>query len=73
MKRKRSSISSGDTFLKNPPNDEQKEETLAVSPVVDDIVRYFYGKTALIFVNSRELLEYYTDSTRKYLEKKGLA
>lgn len=54
------------------PRDEQKEETLAVSAVIDDIVRYFYGKTALIFVNSRELLEYYTDCTRKYLEKKGL-
>jgi len=57
---------------KKSTSDEQEEETFAVSAVVDDIVRYFYGKTALIFVNSRELLEYYTDSTRKYLEKKGL-
>jgi len=58
--------------LENPSKDEQKKEDLTASPVIVDIARYFYGKTALIFVNSRELLEFYTDSTRKYLERKGL-
>jgi ATP-dependent Lhr-like helicase len=58
--------------LKKPSEDEKEKEAYAVSPVIDDIVRYFYGKTALIFVNSRELLEFYTDGTRNYLENKGL-
>jgi ATP-dependent Lhr-like helicase len=55
-----------------PFQDKQTKEDLTASPVVEDIVRYFYGKTALIFVNSRECLEFYTDCTRNYLERKGL-
>jgi ATP-dependent helicase Lhr and Lhr-like helicase len=58
--------------LKNPEDGEQKDGNPTESPVIEDIVRYFYGKTALIFVNSRELLEFYTDSTRSHLERKGL-
>ena len=58
--------------LEKPSKDKKPKEELAVSPVIEDIVRYFYGKTALIFVNSRELLEYYTDSTREYLRRKDL-
>lgn len=42
------------------------------SPIIEDILKFFYGKTALIFVNSRELLEFYTDSTRRHLERKNL-
>lgn len=58
--------------LEKPFKDKQTKEDLTFSPIIDDIVRYFYGKTALIFVNSRELLEFYTDSARNYLERKGL-
>jgi len=59
-------------ILAKPSKEKQTKEDLTASPVVEDIVRYFYGKTALIFVNSRELLEFYTDGTRNYLERKGL-
>ncbi|MDP2797130.1 MAG: DEAD/DEAH box helicase [Methanoregula sp.] len=61
--------------LEQPSKDKQTkedQENPSASQVVDDIVRYFYGKTALIFVNSRGLLEFYTDSTRNYLKRKGL-
>jgi len=58
--------------LGKPSQDNQTKDDLTASPVVEDIVRYFYGKTALIFVNSRESLELYTDSTRNFLERKGL-
>jgi len=59
-------------ILEKASQDEQTKEDLTASPVIEDIVRYFYGKTALIFVNSRELLEFYTDSARNYLGRKGL-
>ena len=58
--------------LEKSSKDKPTKEDLTASPVIEDIVRYFYGKTALIFVNSREFLEFYTDSTRNYLERKGL-
>jgi ATP-dependent Lhr-like helicase len=58
--------------LEKPIDGEQKNNDQVESPVIEDIVKYFYGKTALIFVNSRELLEFYTDATRMHLEKKGL-
>jgi ATP-dependent Lhr-like helicase len=58
--------------LEKPSKEKPAKEEQTTSPVIEDIVRYFYGKTALIFVNSRELLEFYTDSTRNYLERKGL-
>lgn len=58
--------------LEKPVKTKPAKETQTTSPVIEDIVRYFYGKTALIFVNSRELLEFYTDSTRAYLERNGL-
>lgn len=56
---------------KRPPDEKTNPEE-AISPLVNDLVHYFYEQTALIFVNSRGLLEYYTDSTKKYLERKGL-
>ncbi|WP_292427347.1 DEAD/DEAH box helicase [Methanoregula sp.] len=59
-------------ILETPTMDKPSKEKEKTSLLIDDIVRYFYGKTALIFVNSRELLEFYTDSTRAYLERKGL-
>jgi ATP-dependent Lhr-like helicase len=58
--------------LEKPVKAKPTKEDQTTSPIIEDIVRYFYGKTALIFVNSRELLEFYTDSTRAYLERKGL-
>ncbi|WP_321505944.1 DEAD/DEAH box helicase [uncultured Methanoregula sp.] len=51
------------------PNENEPEDE---DPVVLDVVNYFYGKTALIFVNSRERLELYTDKTRGYLERNGM-
>lgn len=59
--------------LKKPINEKPSNNEPAEAPVIEDIVRYFYEKTALIFVNSRELLEYYTDCTRRYLRRNGLA
>jgi ATP-dependent Lhr-like helicase len=59
--------------LEKPSGEKPAKKEQETSPVIEDIVKYFYGKTALIFVNSRELLEFYTDSTRRYLERKGLA
>lgn len=40
--------------------------------VIDDVIRYFYRHSSLIFVNSRERLEIITDSVRRRLEQKGL-
>jgi len=42
------------------------------SSLAKDITHYFHGKTALIFVNSRQCLEYYTDTIHKYLDRQGL-
>jgi ATP-dependent helicase Lhr and Lhr-like helicase len=58
--------------LEKPSKERPTTEEQTTSPLIDDIVRYFYGKTALIFVNSREHLEFYTDSTRRYLQRKSL-
>ncbi|MFA4860676.1 DEAD/DEAH box helicase [Methanoregula sp.] len=58
--------------LKENPEKKPVGEEEAPSPVIEDIVTYFYGKTALIFVNSRGLLEFFTDGTRRYLERKDL-
>jgi len=58
--------------LKKFAKDNSSKENPSEITVIEDIVRYFYGKTALIFVNSRELLEFYTDGTRRYLLRKGL-
>ena len=58
--------------LEKLSKEKQKQEDQTVSPLIEDIIHYFYGKTALIFVNSRELLEFYTDSTREYLRRKKL-
>jgi len=40
--------------------------------VIDDVIKYFYRHSSLIFVNSRERLEIITDSVRRRLEQKGL-
>lgn len=37
--------------------------------LTDDIIKTFYGKTALIFANSRARLEFYADLTRRTLER----
>ena len=55
-----------------PFKESKTDEDETVSPLIEDIFHNFYGNTALIFVNSRELLEYYTDAMRKYLERKNL-
>jgi ATP-dependent helicase Lhr and Lhr-like helicase len=40
--------------------------------VIDDVIKYFYRHSSLIFVNSRERLEIITDYVRRRLEQKGL-
>ncbi|NLN76349.1 MAG: DEAD/DEAH box helicase [Armatimonadetes bacterium] len=40
--------------------------------LTDDIIKTFYGKTALIFANSRARLEYYADLTRRMLERRSI-
>jgi ATP-dependent Lhr-like helicase len=57
----------------------QDEEALAEPPLTaeddrltDDLFRAFYGKTALIFANSRSKLEFYADLVRRKSEIQGL-
>lgn len=40
--------------------------------LASDIIRSFYGKTALIFVNSKTQLEFYSDLVRRILDQKNL-
>lgn len=53
--------------IEESPNETQP------SSLIRDITHYFLGKTALIFVNSRQKLEYYTDYIHRYVEHKGLS
>ena len=41
--------------------------------LIKDIIHYFYGKTALVFINSKQRLEFYTDYLHRYIEKQGLS
>ena len=50
--------------------DAKKDDYL--DQFTSDIIYYFYGKTALVFINSRQKLEYYTDYLHRYVESKGL-
>jgi ATP-dependent Lhr-like helicase len=60
-------------YLLEPLTKKEKNEVDAEeTTLLEDIIRYFNGKTALIYVNSRTLLERYTDSVHRYLEKKGI-
>ena len=52
----------------NDPKDDSH-----LDDIIKDVIHYFYGKTALVFINSRQMLEYYTDCLHRYLEKKGLS
>ncbi len=42
------------------------------SGLVEDLVKSFYGHTALIFVNSRKYLEFYTDQINRLLEMRKM-
>lgn len=59
-------------LMENLTKKEKDEGDREDSTLIEDIIRYFNGKTALIYVNSRTLLERYTDSVHRYLEKKGI-
>jgi ATP-dependent Lhr-like helicase len=50
---------------------EEPTETEDDRQLARDIITAFYGKTALIFANSRARLEFYADLTRRMLEKEG--
>jgi len=45
---------------------------LNTNPVVLDIIKDFYGRNGLIFVNSKSQLESITDESIRYLDKKNL-
>lgn len=51
--------------------EEATVETDNDRQLVRDLITAFYGKTALIFANSRKLLEFYADLSRQQLEKEG--
>lgn len=59
-------------YLCEKGHDEQNDESSCLELLSRDLVHYFYGKTALLFINSRVMLEYYTDYFHRYLENKGL-
>jgi len=52
--------------------EKQNKESPCLELLSQDIVHYFYGKTALLFINSRAMLEFYTDYFDRYLEDKNL-
>lgn len=45
------------------------DENKTISHLTDDLISCFYGKTALIFINSKRDLEQYTDRVRTKLER----
>jgi len=57
-------------YLHKPLGDAKDDNNL--DQLISDIIHYFYGKTALIFINSRQKLEYYTDYLHRYVESRGL-
>ena len=48
------------------------EETPDDTRLASDIIKAFYGNTALIFANSRALLEFYTDIVNRSLQCQGM-
>ncbi len=61
--------------------DDSVAEALAVDGIdvtpddirlTDDVIKTFYGKTALIFANSRARLEFYADLTKRVLERRRI-
>lgn len=60
-----------DTDLHLPATDEI-EATPDDLRLTDNIIKTFYGKTALIFANSRARLEFYADLTKRTLEKRNI-
>ncbi len=58
-------------YLREKTADEKDDSAPTSSDLalVDDIIKAFYGKTALIFANSRSLLEFYADLTARLVER----
>ncbi len=59
-------------YLVEKPDKDSKEDS-HLDEMIKDIIHYFYGKTALVFINSRQMLEFYTDYLHRYIENKGLS
>ena len=57
-------------FDTDPIQDFETPDDLRLA---NDIIKYFLGKTALIFANSRVQLEFYSDLIRRLLEQKSIS
>jgi ATP-dependent Lhr-like helicase len=53
-------------------NQEKDEDINNYQNIAKDIIKHFYRHSSLIFINSKENLEFMTDLCRRMLEKEGL-
>jgi ATP-dependent Lhr-like helicase len=61
-----------DSIVREVMPDGEQKATPDDLRLVDDIITTFYGRTALIFANSKARLEFYADLTKRTLERKRL-
>ena len=54
---------------KPKPDDESMNQ---FQNIVNDLIKYFYRQSSLIFINSKQTLEVMTDLVRRTLERKGM-
>ena len=62
------------SLLREAPGAEvdEPEETEADLRLARDVISTFLGRTALIFVNSRKMVEFYADLVRRLVARQGL-
>lgn len=55
-------------------DDTEKDEESGpeLTRIAEDVIKYFYGKKSLVFINSRSNLELYTDHVRRTVEREGI-
>lgn len=59
-------------YLLNKKKDYEPDEDLQTNKFAEDLFQSFYGKTALVFANSRSLLEQCADQAKRQCQKRRL-
>ena len=56
----------------SPASADADETEAAEGPLLSDVFAAFHGKSALIFANRKDCLEFYADSVRRIADRRGL-
>lgn len=59
-------------YLFESNSEGEEHDDPALIKLSEDIIKHFYGKNSLIFINSRSYLELYANQVKKSLERIGL-